>query len=272
MLPRTVISARIGPSRHLSTRGSTTKNQLRARHLAWYSKPELKKVTLHDSFSKFNFLDTDAAVRLSVGTSSEQIGDDLAQLLLGAEAVKTLDRFHRILRAIVSRRQVTSTEAAAQELRSREAKRRADELRQAPQQSDQLLQKLRDTLARLGWITIPAGKDSIDSLGESLEIALVNLQLLRGTGRSLPRNDVQLRKLLVETRQVTRKVTSLHKQRHQLVRDQARQGELLEGLAQREKRFDALRPLVASGIQEQSARMDALEESVGSRIGMVAGR
>ena len=270
VLSRTVISAGIGPSHQLSTRGSTPRNQLRARHLAWYSKAELKKVTLHDSFSKFNFLDTDAAVRLSVGTSSEQIGDDLAQLLLGAEAVKTLDRFHRILRAIVSTRQLTSTEATAQDLRSREAKRRVNELRQTPQQSDQLFQNLRDTLTRLGWITIPAAKDSIDDLDGFLEIALVNLQLLRGTGKSLPRNDVELRNLLAKTKRATQKVTSLQKEREELVRDQARQSELLEGLAMRERRFDALCTLVSSGIQQQSARIDALQESISSRIDMAA--
>ena len=151
ILSRTAISGRIGPSHLLSTQSTIAKNRLRARHLAWYSKAELRKVTLHDSFSKFNFLDTDAAVRLSVETSSDQIGKDLAQLLLGTEAVKTVDRFRRVLREISSTKKVTSKEAATQELLSREAKRRADELRQAPQQSDQLFQKLRDTLARLGW-------------------------------------------------------------------------------------------------------------------------
>ena len=270
VLPHTVISACIGPSHRLSTQGTISKNQLRARHLAWYSKAELRKVTLHDSFSKFNFLDTDAAVRLSVETSSDQIGEDLAQLLLGAEAVKTLDRFHRVLREISSTIKVTSAQAAAQELRSRDAKRRADELRQAPQQSDQLFQKLKDTLDRLGWITIPPAKSVIDGLDESIESALVNLRLLRGTEKSLPRNNDELKKLLTDARRTIRKVTDLHEDRHQLVLDQARQSELLESLAIREKRLDALRPLVASGILEQSARIDELHESVDSLASMVA--
>ncbi len=139
----------------------------------------------------------------------------------------------------------------------------------APQQSDQLFQKLKDTLARLGWITIPPVKDSIDGLDESLEIALVNLQLLRGTGKLLPRSDVELKKLLTETTRVIRKVAGLHKEQHQLVRDQARQSELLESLAMQERHLDALRLLVASGIQEQSVRIDALQESVGFLVGMV---
>ena len=267
--PQTVIAARVGPSR-LSTQRTIGKNQLRARHLAWYSKAELKKVTLHDSFAKFNFLDTDAAVRLSVRTSSDRIGDDLAQLLLGAEAVKTLDRFGRVFREILGTKRVTAAEAAAQEQRAREARRRAAELRQGPQHSDQLFQKLRDTLARLGWIRLPPAKESIDGLDESLESALVNLQLLRAAGRSLPRNDGALKELLAGTRRVIERVTGFERERHLRLRDQAQQRGLLERLAMQDRLLDDLRTLVASGIREQSARMRLREESVGSMVGLVA--
>ena len=50
----------------------------------------VQRLTLDDSFSKFNFLDTDAAVRLTVESSGERISQDLTQLLLGAEAAKAL--------------------------------------------------------------------------------------------------------------------------------------------------------------------------------------
>ena len=54
-----------------------------------------------------------------------------------------------------------------------------------------------------------------------------------------------------------------------MVRVQAQQSDLLESLAMQERCLDALRPLVTSGIQEQSARIDALQESVGFLVGMV---
>jgi DNA repair protein SbcC/Rad50 len=68
----------------LQTNANTPPSNLRSRHLVWYGKSELRKLTLCDSFSKFNFLDTDAAVRLTVEKSRERIVDDLAQLLLGS--------------------------------------------------------------------------------------------------------------------------------------------------------------------------------------------
>ena len=266
----TVISADIGSSRPLVARGRMAKDSLRARHLAWYGKPELRKVTLDDSFAKFNFLDTDAAVRLSVATSRDRIGGDLAQLLLGAEAIKTLDRFQRVLREISSAKKLTTGEGAAQELRSREARTRAAQLRQAPQQSDEWFQKLEASLVAVDWVNVPAGKDSVDGLGEALEDAVVNVRLLQRAGRALPRNDVELEGLLRETRQVIQRVTELGEERQQLVRDQARQGEQEKRLATQEDGLVALQALLASGVQEHSARLDELRGSVGSLVNMVA--
>ena len=266
----TVISADIGSSQRLAARGTIAKDRLRARHLAWYGKSELRKVTLDDSFAKFNFLDTDAAVRLSVETSRDRIGKDLAQLLLGAEAIKTLDRFQRVLGEISSAKKLASREAAAQELRSRDAGRRADQLRQAPQQSDEWFQKLEASLVGVDWINVPAGKDSIDGLDEALEIAVVNLRLLRRAGRAFPRNDVELEGLLRETRQVIQRVAELEEERLQLVHDQARQGEREKRLAMREEGLVTLQALLASGVQEHSARLDELRATVGSLVGIVA--
>ena len=68
-----VIAEMVGTDEKLASSTSTVR--LRARHSNWYAKTELRTVTIEDSFCKFNFLDTDAAVRLSVATSSEQVGD-----------------------------------------------------------------------------------------------------------------------------------------------------------------------------------------------------
>ena len=85
VLPHTVVSASLSESTlTLQTQTTTSQTQLRSRNLVWYGKADLRALTLHNSCSKFNFLDTDAAVRLSVETRSERMIDDLAQLLLGA--------------------------------------------------------------------------------------------------------------------------------------------------------------------------------------------
>ena len=226
-------------------------------------------MTLHDSFGKFNFLDSDAAVRLSVETSRERIGKDLAQLLLGAEAVKTLDRFDRVLREISSTRKMTAREAAAQEQRGRDARKRLEELRQAPRESDEQFRKLEASLGGVGWVEVPRDKGSIDGLEDALETSVVNFRLLRDAGRGFPRNRAELERLLRETRQGIERTTALFEERKKVVREQALEKERDDGLVVRETELGALLALVTSGIEEQASRLSALRASVGSLAGVV---
>ena len=52
----------------LETTSQTSDPKLRERHLVWYGKADVRAVRLHDSFGKFNFLDTDAAAQLTSRT------------------------------------------------------------------------------------------------------------------------------------------------------------------------------------------------------------
>ena len=61
----------------------------RDRNLAWYGQPEVLTNNLYQSFSKFNFLDTDAAVRIA--ESTEDIDQDLSKLLIGPDASRIWD-------------------------------------------------------------------------------------------------------------------------------------------------------------------------------------
>ena len=143
VLPRTLVSGSLAESKlTLQTKTTTSQTRLRSRHLVWYGKSELRTLTLHDSFSKFNFLDTDAAVRLSVETSRERIIDDLAQLLLGAEASKALDRFERVARQLSDIKKTIEGDIAIRELRRSDAAARLRLLHEAPRESDSLFSDL----------------------------------------------------------------------------------------------------------------------------------
>lgn len=58
----------------------------KARNLAWYGRPNQQANAISQAFTRFNFLDTDAAFRLSNETKPEQIKEDLNLLLMGADA------------------------------------------------------------------------------------------------------------------------------------------------------------------------------------------
>jgi DNA repair protein SbcC/Rad50 len=59
----------------------------RARHLAWYGQPETKTNNLFQTFARFNFLNTDAAV--SLAGAKDNFEEDLSKLLVGPDASKT---------------------------------------------------------------------------------------------------------------------------------------------------------------------------------------
>ena len=67
----------------------------RQRNLSWYGQLEVKTNDLYLSFARFNFLDTDAAVRLAEDT--ENIEQDLSKLLIGPDAAKTWENMSKVL-------------------------------------------------------------------------------------------------------------------------------------------------------------------------------
>lgn len=172
----------------LETKASTPAAKLRSRHLAWYGKADVRAVTLDDSFGKFNFLDTDAAARLTVEQSRERINADLAQLLLGAEAAKVLVRFERLTKGLVEMKRDLERDIEIRDQRRLDATERLHELRSAPQESDQLFLGLAETLITLGWRKIPSHKDGAESVSGAVQSALVSIGVLKAAGSAVPRN------------------------------------------------------------------------------------
>lgn len=73
--------------------GMPTPSELRDRNLAWYGQADIRTNTLFQSFSRYNFLDTDAAV--AIADSKKDFEEDLSKLLVGPEASKTWREIER---------------------------------------------------------------------------------------------------------------------------------------------------------------------------------
>ena len=65
----------------------------RERNLMWYGQLDVRTTNLYQSFSQFNFLNTDAAVGLA--ESPDDLEDDLSKLLVGPEASKVWREIER---------------------------------------------------------------------------------------------------------------------------------------------------------------------------------
>ncbi|KWB19051.1 chromosome segregation protein SMC [Burkholderia cepacia] len=165
--------------------------RLRARHSNWYAKTELKTVSIQDSFGKFNFLDTDAAVNLSVSASSDQIGADVTRLVLGAAAENLADRLRRVVNQVRDELKGLRRDNASNEQLKLAAVGRVDAIKNAPKLSDSLFLELLAALKQLGWLQAPEGKGGIVSLRESLREAVSATELLRHSSVDVLHSDSQ---------------------------------------------------------------------------------
>ena len=158
---------------------TTDAARLRARHSNWYAKTELKTVTIQDSFGKFNFLDTDAAVDLSVSASSEQIGTDVTRLVLGATAENLSDRLRRVLKQLQDELKDLRRDRASNQQMKVAAQTRLDAIKAAPKLSDSLFLELLAALRGQGWSQPPEEKSQLEALRERLQAATSAIALVR---------------------------------------------------------------------------------------------
>lgn len=160
----------IGAHEKLSS--TTDATRLRARHSNWYAKTELRTVTIQDSFGKFNFLDTDAAVNLSVTASSEQIGADVMRLVLGAAAENLADRLRRVLKQLQDELKDLRRDKVANQQLKMTVQSRLDAIRASPQLSDSLFLELLASIQAIEWLEPPNGKSHLDIFRKNLQEAI----------------------------------------------------------------------------------------------------
>ena len=271
LLPSTVVSGLLAESNlALETRRATSREQLRSRHLVWYGKSELKTLTIHNSFSKFNFLDTDAAVRLSVEASNERIVNDLAQLLVGAEASKALDRFRRVARQLADGRKTIENDILIRDSRRSEAAARLQLLRDAPQESDSLFSELLVGLRNAEWLDLPSDKLQADRLSASLQSALVSIATLGGDADIIPADFGELDAAVDSLADAERKIDDLSKKEVARRRGSARARQGLGQVTKRMKAIDALAPIVGAGINDLDRRRQSLERELSERTSFLA--
>jgi|GEM_PF-2025856 len=123
--------------------------EFRNRNLVWYGQPEILTNYLYQSFSQFNFLDTDAAVRLSDSTS--RFDDDLSKLLVGSDASKMWDNIGRVHRGLNE----TLRGLRPQESQFNEEitilQNRIQEASAVPHESSSIGARLGEMMRRIGW-------------------------------------------------------------------------------------------------------------------------
>lgn len=242
LLDRTSITLELaGSAEKLSS--TTDAARLRARHSNWYAKTELKKVSIHDSFGKFNFLDTDAAVNLSVSASSDQIGADVTRLVLGAAAESLADRLRRVVDQVREELKGLRRDKSTNEQLRVAAAGRLDAIKNAPKLSDSLFLELLAALTQLGWLQPPEEKGGMASLRESLQEAVSAAELLRKSSVDVLHSDLHSAlQLLANLNEEADKAAALDERAKAVKIDLVKAKRATQATADRIAAIDALLP------------------------------
>ena len=234
----------------VSTSDST---RLRARHSNWYAKTDLKKISIHESFGKFNFLDTDAAVNLSVSSSSDQIGADVNRLVLGATAENLADRLRRVMEKVRDDLKGLRSDNESNRKLQAAASARADAIKSSPKHSDSLFLELLTALGRLTWLQLPGDKHETPTLREALQEAISATELLRSSSVDvLHSNSESSLRLLANLSEEASRASSLNERAKTAKAAATKSQRIIQASAERIATVDSLLMYARTGFAQLS--------------------
>ncbi|WP_095101415.1 ATP-binding protein [Pseudomonas sp. Irchel 3A5] len=169
----------------ITVKSTTLSATLKARNLAWYGRSNQSTGALAQSFTRFNFLDTDAAFRLSGESTPDKLKQDLSLLLVGGETSTLWTDLYKLHDDAVSKRTSFNERIPSllkqTELLGNEVKR----LQDSPTESATFAKSFRASLRELGcsWIQegdneplSPSDRSLLESLSRGLRQAIVLAQ------------------------------------------------------------------------------------------------
>lgn len=158
--------------------------RIRARCLSWYNRNERNADAIVGSFSQYNFLDTDAAYRLSGTLGPGDVANELSRLLVGPVAATTYEYFGKIRADVEKVYWSAHRDMEKQKEELGAAQKRLTELQERPSSGKTLLESYRASLAGLGWRDVPQAPTPGAAEGELLLKALGNVQALATSGEA----------------------------------------------------------------------------------------
>jgi chromosome segregation protein len=193
---------------------TTDISRLKARNFVWYRKENHQAKSILDGFTKYNFLDTDAAFRLSIELEPIALKDDLHRLLIGSDAAMLWDYLEKVTENLDSRAKELRREISFKTAQCEILKKEVERLLKSPSQASTLSKTFRAALRELGWtgkeayidevvnenerVKLEALADSVKRIHAVMGTASVTARSLRDRLRAMTR--LRASTILVESR------------------------------------------------------------------------
>jgi len=203
----------------LSTIESTSdSNRIRARCLEWYGRSERQGKAIVDAFTRFNFLDTDAAFRLSNELEPGDISRDLSRLLIGADAATLWDYLGKTQSALQTEWEKNSAQIERKIETIALLERELTQLRSAPSQAKSLSTTYRAAMKAAGWRSASPPDDEVVASSERKPLESLSSEVAALIAMSLPEADTssQIRGRISALAQAVDALTPVEQERHKL--------------------------------------------------------
>jgi len=245
-----------------SATNKRTATTFRDRNLVWYGQSEVRTNRLYQSFSQFNFLNTDAAV--SLVESDESLEDDLSKLLVGPETSKTWREIQRTSAKIADKINELSAVRNQANLELESVKRQLEVPPESKQESDAVFAQLSELVGRAGWSMQEGSND--EGAGELVKsLAELNTLLNQSIALEWAGSPITVEKLevfLINAEascaladHLTAQINKLRGDERPLIDAVARLNKALADLEQMSR-------FVAAGVPEKVSQLEGLEKSL----------
>ncbi len=195
----------------VTVKSTAVSSIIRSRNLAWYGQSNQNAGAISQSFTRFNFLDTDAAFRLSGESTPDQLKKDLSLLLVGAETSSLWTDLCKLRDDAVSKRTSFSENIPALQKQTALLGNEVTRLQSSPTESTAFAKSYRASLYELGcsWAQdggnetlTPSDRSRLESLSRGLRQAIALAQgtpatitMLRQQAQSLSAEFVQIQRV-----------------------------------------------------------------------------
>ena len=234
----------------------------RDRNLLWYGQSELRTNRLYQSFSQFNFLNTDAAV--SLAESEESLEDDLSKLLVGPETSKAWREIQRTSDKIADKLKELRAVRNQVNLELESVKRQLEASPETKLESDAVFAQLSELVGRSGWSMqegskVQAAEELVKSLAE-LDTLLNQSIALEWAGSPVAIEKLEHFLANAETScaladDLIAQINTLRGDERPLIDAVARLDKALADLEQMSR-------FVAAGVPEKVAQLEGLEKNL----------
>ncbi|WLI13449.1 MULTISPECIES: AAA family ATPase [Pseudomonas] len=152
---------------------SAEAGRIRARCFSWYNRDERLAKSILSAFTRYNFLDTDAAFRISTELEPSEIPSDLSRLLVGADASMIWDYLGKISPEIETAHERSIMRVDESRQRLEIAQKELEDTQSRPSDGKALTEAFRVALEGLNWkaqkVTAPlVTEEEANGLAEAL--------------------------------------------------------------------------------------------------------